>query len=133
MKTIAELNLPEDLHYSKDHEWARSEEGPQVRVGISDYAQDQMGDVVYVELPQVGDRFQREEAFGTVESVKAVNELFMPVDGEITAVNEALEQTPEAVNQDPYKQGWMVIVKVDDSAQLNDLMDRAAYVNLLKG
>ena len=132
MKEINELVLPEELRYAKDHEWAKSE-GSAVRVGIDDYAQDQLGDIVYVELPKVGDRFARGDAFGTVESVKAVSELFMPVGGQITATNGKLEDSPELVNTSPYTDGWMITVAPDDPGEMEDLMTKNAYLDMLKG
>ena len=132
MKEISELNLPDDLRYAEDHEWARSESG-NIRVGIDDYAQDQLGDIVYVDLPQVGDTFSKGEEFGSVESVKAVSELFLPVGGEIVEINTKLEDAPELVNNSPYDDGWMVLVKPDDPAELDALMDKNAYIEMLKG
>lgn len=132
MKEISELNLPDDLRYAEDHEWARSESG-NIRVGIDDYAQDQLGDIVYVDLPQVGDTFSKGEEFGSVESVKAVSELYLPVGGEIVEINAKLEDAPELVNSGPYDDGWMVLVKPDDPAELEALMDKNAYVEMLKG
>jgi glycine cleavage system H protein len=132
MKEISELNFPEDLRYAEDHEWAKAK-GEAVVVGISDYAQDQLGDVVFVELPQVGDTFSKGDEFGTVESVKAVSELYMPVSGEIAAVNTALEDAPELVNNEPYGGGWMIEVKVQDTGELDGLMARDAYLDMLKG
>ena len=131
-KDISELNLPDDVRYTEDHEWAQ-QEGDAVKVGITDYAQDQLGDIVFVELPEPGDTFGKGDEFGTLESVKAVSELFMPIDGEILAVNEALEDAPELVNSEPYGGGWMVKIKPDDSSALDALMDKAAYLNVLKG
>jgi glycine cleavage system H protein len=132
MKEISELNLPEDVRYAEDHEWAR-QDGDKVRVGISDYAQDQLGDVVFVELPQAGDKFSKGDAFGSVESVKAVSELFMPIGGEISAINNKLEDEPELVNSQPYGDGWMIEVKVDNASELDPLMDKNAYLEMLKG
>ncbi len=132
MKDISELKFPENIHYTRDHEWARLE-GDIVIVGVSDYAQDQLGDVVYVELPPVGDLFKNSEAFGTVESVKAVSELFMPVGGEIVAVNAALSDMPDTVNSDPYGAGWMIHIKPSDPAFMETLMTREAYLDMLKG
>lgn len=132
MKEISELKFPEDLRYAEDHEWVRSG-GQEATIGISDYAQDQLGDVVFVELPIVGDTFAKGEEFGTVESVKAVSELYMPVGGEIVAVNEALEEEPERVNNEPYQGGWMIRVKVSDPAEFEALMPAAAYLEKLKG
>jgi glycine cleavage system H protein len=132
VKDIGELKFPENVRYTKDHEWAR-EEGDIVVAGISDYAQDQLGDVVYVELPPVGERFENGEVFGTVESVKAVSEMFIPVAGEVTAVNAALSDTPDVVNADPYGAGWMIHIKPSDPAALETLMTREAYLDMLKG
>jgi glycine cleavage system H protein len=132
MKEIDDLTLPDDVRYAEDHEWVK-QQGDTVRIGISDYAQDQLGDIVFVELPQVGDRFAKSAEFGTVESVKAVSELYMPVGGEITAVNAALEEAPELVNNEPYAGGWMVDVKPDDPAARDALMDKNAYLAMLKG
>jgi glycine cleavage system H protein len=131
MKELQELNLPNDVYYSKDHEWARKS-GDTVTVGISDYAQDQLGDVVFVEVPAVGDSFDAGAEFGTVESVKAVSELYMPIGGEITAVNEELADSPGLVNTDPYNKGWMVSIKPADPAELDSLMDSDAYMKMLK-
>lgn len=132
MKAIEELNLPDDLRYTKDHEWTKLE-GDVIRVGITDYAQDALGDVVFVELPDVGTHFDAEAEFGTVESVKAVSELFMPVAGEVTAVNEELADAPERVNQNPYNDGWMLQIKPSDPADVDKLMDKTAYLEMLKG
>jgi len=132
MKEISELNLPEDVRYTDDHEWARNE-GDIFRIGISDYAQDQLGDIVYVELPEIGSTFEKGEEFGTVESVKAVSELYMPVGGEVTAVNEALADAPELVNSASYTDGWMLEVKADDPAEMDTLKSRADYLEMLKG
>lgn len=132
MKEIDELNLPGDLRYATDHEWTKLE-GDKVKIGIDDYAQDQLGDIVFVELPEVGASFSKGEEFGTVESVKAVSELFMPVGGEILAINTALEETPEHVNNSPYEDGWMIEIKPSDVAEMDDLMDKEAYIKMLKG
>jgi len=131
MKEIDELNLPEDVRYTKDHEWARLENG-EMRVGIDDYAQDQLGEVVYVELPQVGETFEKGAEFGTVESVKAVAELYMPVDGEILAVNDALADSPELVNSSPYAEGWMLRIKPANPEDWDALMSREDYCASLK-
>lgn len=131
MKEIDDLNIP-DLRFAQDHEWAKLEDG-RVRVGISDYAQDQLGDVVYVELPQEGETFEQGAVFGAVESVKAVSELYMPVGGRILAVNEKLEGAPELVNADPYGDGWMIVVEPADLRQLDALMNSAQYLAVLKG
>ena len=131
MKEISELNFPDDIRYAKSHEWARLE-GDLVKVGISDYAQDQLGDIVFVEMPEVGETFSQGEEFGTVESVKAVSELYMPVGGEIAAVNPPLEDAPELVNNTPYSDGWMIEVKPDDPAQLDSLMTKDDYIKSLQ-
>jgi len=132
MKEIDELNFPDDLQYSDDHEWAKQTDGV-ARIGISDYAQNQLGDIVFVELPEVGDTFEKGQEFGTVESVKAVSELYMPVGGEITAINEALEEAPELVNNDPYSGGWMIDVRLENPSEYDELKDQQAYLELLKG
>ena len=132
MKEVNELKLPEDIKYAEDHEWV-SLSGDTAKIGISDYAQDQLGDIVFVELPQVGDTFGKGDEFGTLESVKAVSELYMPVGGEVTAVNEALEDAPELVNNDPYGGGWMIAVKISDPSEVEALMDKDAYLGALKG
>lgn len=131
-KEINELKLPDELRYAKDHEWARVE-GDSVKVGLDDYAQDQLGDIVFVELPEVGDTFGQGDEFATVESVKAVSECYLPVSGEITAVNEALEDEPELVNSDCYAAGWFVEVKPNNLSELDNLMDSAACLDSLKG
>ena len=123
-------NIPDDLHYSKDHEWVRVD-GNVAIVGITDYAQDSLGDVVYVELPKVGDDFAANESFGSVESVKAVSEVFSPVSGEIVGTNEALADTPEKVNQDPYGDGWMIRLKLANPTAVDELLDAAAYDALI--
>ena len=102
-------------------------------MGITDYAQDQLGDIVFVELPDVGESFEKGAEFGTVESVKAVSELYMPLSGEIVAINDALEDAPELVNNTPFADGWMIEVKLDDSSELDALMDKDAYLSILKG
>jgi len=132
MKELSELNFPAELRYTEDHEWAQSQ-GDTVRIGISDYAQDQLGDVVYVELPQVGDTFAAGDAFGTVESVKAVSELFMPIAGEVAAINAALADAPELVNTAPYDGGWMVDITPQDPSAMGALLDRDGYLATLKG
>jgi len=131
MKEIDELDLPGNLRYAKDHEWAELRDG-KVRVGISDYAQDQLGDVVFVDLPEVGASFGKGEQFGFVESAKAVGELFMPLGGEIVAVNQAVDDSPELVNQSPYTDGWMVEVQPSDPGELDALMTNEAYRQMLE-
>lgn len=132
MKSIDDLNLPGDLRYATDHEWLRTS-GDSARVGISDYAQDQLGDVVFVELPAVGTVFSKGEVFGTVESVKAVSELFLPVGGTISAVNALLSDAPELVNSSPYGEGWLIEIRLSDPGAAAELMDREAYLAMLKG
>ena len=132
MKAISELNLPEDLRYTDDHEWCKKN-GDVVRMGISDYAQDQLGDIVFVELPDVGSTYDKGEEFGTVESVKAVSELYMPIGGEVTAINEALADAPETVNSEPYDGGWMIEIKASDPAELDAMKSKADYLEMLKG
>lgn len=131
-KAIDDLVIPDDVRYTDDHEWAR-QEGENVKAGITDYAQDQLGDIVFVELPEVGSTYSAGDEFGTLESVKAVSELYMPIGGEIVGVNEDLVDTPERVNSEPYGDGWMIIIKPDDEAEFKALKDRGAYLGLLKG
>jgi glycine cleavage system H protein len=131
MKEVNELNLPEDLRYTKDHEWAKVA-GDTVKIGISDYAQDQLGDIVFVEMPSVGDTFEEGDEFGTLESVKAVSELYAPLGGEVVAVNEELEDAPELLNQDPYG-GWIIEIKPADMTELEQLLDHSGYLAILKG
>jgi glycine cleavage system H protein len=132
MKDINDVILPDDIRYAKNHEWAKAD-GDNIKVGISDYAQDQLGDIVFVEMPDVGESFEKGSEFGTVESVKAVSELYMPVGSEIVAINEALEDAPELINNTPFSDGWMIEVKLDDSSELDALMDKDAYLSTLKG
>lgn len=120
------MEFPSDLLYTKHDEWVRVEDS-EVVIGITDYAQDQLSDVVYVELPEVGDTFEKGEPFGVVESVKAASDVFMPVTGEITAINEELEDSPEIVNEDPYGKGWFVRIRLSDKSDLDDLIDAEAY------
>jgi len=117
---------PDDRRYSRDHEWIKLE-GERGRVGITDYAQNQLGDVVYLELPEVGRTLSSHDRFGTVESVKAVSELYCPAGGEVVEVNSGLVASPEAINSDPYAAGWMIVIKVADPAEVDALMDAAAY------
>ncbi|WP_432042529.1 glycine cleavage system protein GcvH [Streptomyces cadmiisoli] len=122
---------PDGLKYSKDHEWVRVT-GDKARVGITDHAQKQLGDVVYVELPNKGDRFEASEPFGTVESVKAASEVYVPLSGSVTAVNEGLHDEPESVNTDPYDDGWMIEIKLTDTSQLDSLLTAAEYEDYIK-
>ncbi len=132
MKEIDELNFPENIRYSKDHEWARPE-GDLYVVGISDYAQDQLGDIVFVELPETGTRIAKNDEFGSVESVKAVSELYMPMGGEVVEINADLEENPELVNSKPYESGWMIKIKPANAGEFDQLMDQPAYTASLKG
>lgn len=120
------MNFPENLMYTKDHEWLRTE-GDNAYIGITDFAQSELGDIVYVEIETEGEELSREEIFGTVEAVKTVSDLFMPVSGKVLEVNPALVTNPEGVNKDPYGQGWMIKIAVKDKAELNDLLKAADY------
>ena len=124
------MNIPENLKYTKDHEWV-SIDGDIVTIGVTDFAQGELGDIVYVEIETEGESLDIEEVFGSVEAVKTVSDLFMPVSGEITAFNENLESNPEAVNSDPYGDGWMIKIKISDKSQLDELLDAAAYSELI--
>jgi glycine cleavage system H protein len=132
MKEIGELHLPEELSYSKNHEWVKCLNENSVKIGVSDYAQDQLGDIVYVDLPQVGDSYGRGEEFGNVESVKAVSEVYMPISGEIVAVNTALEDSPELINSAPYNEGWIIEINPGDLSELDELMPQNAYLAMLQ-
>lgn len=123
-------NIPENLHYSKDHEWV-SVEGDVATIGITDYAQHSLGDVVYVELPRVGDKFEAHEEFGSVESVKAVSAIYTPIGGEVTAVNESLQDEAEKVNTDPYGDAWMVKVKMSNPGEVDSLLNAAEYEDFI--
>ena len=120
------FEIPGELRYMESHEWARKENGT-TRVGISDFAQDELGDIVFVEFPDEGDAITHDEAFGVVESIKAVSDLYAPVSGTVTATNDALLDAPELVNDDPYGEGWMLEVDLDDPDELDDLLDADAY------
>ena len=122
---------PDDLRYSSEHEWARAEGDGVVEVGITHYAQDTLGDVVFVELPEVGSDVGQYEKFGEIESVKAVSDLFSPVGGTVAEVNDALEESPELVNTDPYGDGWIMKVKLNDPSELESLMDAETYSSTL--
>ena len=124
------MAYPSDLKYSEEHEWVRVEAN-QATVGITEYAQEQLGDVVYVELPEAGSQVEFMESFGVVESVKTASELFCPLRGNVVATNERLEDEPELVNQDPYGNGWMIVVEMTDPDELDQLMDEAAYEEFL--
>lgn len=130
MKEISELHLPADLSYSDDHEWAQRT-GDTIKIGISDYAQDQMGDIVFVEMPGLGEVFEKGDEFGTLESVKAVSEVFIPLSGEIVAVNEALEDAPELVNEDPYG-SWIIEIRPSVESEFDEMLSRDKYIALLQ-
>ncbi len=120
------MEFPDDLKYTREHEWARPK-GNRIVVGITDFAQDQLGDIVYVELPDVGDPVKKGESFGVVESTKAVSELFAPVSGKVVEVNDPLSDAPETINEDPYEEGWMIVVEPADPKDLQELMDAKTY------
>mgnify|MGYP005841427635 CR=1 FL=1 len=124
------MNIPDNLKYTKDHEWLRLE-GDIATIGITDFAQKELGDIVYVDINTVGETVEREAVFGTVEAVKTVSDLFMPVTGEVLEVNSNLESTPDAVNSDPYGDGWMVKVKVTDPASVNSLLSADDYKKVI--
>ncbi|MFW5821952.1 MAG: glycine cleavage system protein GcvH [Tangfeifania sp.] len=125
------MNIPADLKYTEDHEWVRVE-GDTVTVGVTDFAQGELGDVVFVEIETEGEELDKGETFGTVEAVKTVSDLFMPVGGEVSEVNEELADEPELVNKDPYGKGWMVKIKVADSSELEDLMSAEDYQKMIE-
>lgn len=125
------MNIPADLKYTEDHEWVRVD-GDTIVVGITDFAQGELGDVVFVEIETEGEELDKGETFGTVEAVKTVSDLFMPVGGEVTEVNEELADEPELVNKDPYEKGWMVKIKMADSSELDDLMTADNYQKMIE-
>lgn len=125
------MNIPADLKYTPEHEWLRDNGDGTVTVGITDFAQGELGDIVFVEIEDVGTEVNKDETFGNVEAVKTVSELFAPVSGEIVEINESLEDAPEQVNDDPYGDGWMVKIKLSDSADLDSLLDKAAYEEII--
>ncbi len=124
------MNIPENLKYTKDHEWCLIE-GNTITIGITDFAQSELGDIVFVEVETEGEELDKEEVFGSIEAVKTVSDLFMPVNGEVTEFNEELESAPETVNSDPYGDGWIIKVKIIDDSGLDDLLDAAAYKELI--
>ena len=124
------MNIPANLKYTKDHEWVRVE-GDEAYVGVTDFAQNELGDIVYVEVETVGDEIAQGEVFGTIEAVKTVSDLFMPVDGTVLELNEAIEAAPESVNEDPYEKGWMVKISVKNAEQLDDLLDAEGYKEVI--
>ncbi len=123
---MADFNIPDDLRYSEDDEWTRTE-GDSVRIGVTDYAQDQLGDIVFVELPAVGDSIEKGSPFGVIESVKAVSDLYAPVTGTVTEINESLADNPEQVNENCYEDGWIVKVQLSDMSEVDQLLDPQAY------
>ncbi len=124
------MQIPEDLKYTKDHEWARIE-GDVATIGITDYAQSELGDIVYVELPEKGLKTKQSESFGTIEAVKAVSDLFAPFSGEVTDINSKLSDEPEIINKDPYGEGWMIKIKLSDKNEVNQLLDKSGYEELI--
>jgi glycine cleavage system H protein len=126
------MNIPQELKYTKDHEWVKID-GDVATIGVTDFAQGELGDIVYVEVETVGETMEREEVFGTVEAVKTVSDLFLPIDGEILEFNETLEDSPEKVNSDPYGDGWMVKVKISDDSQLSNLLSAEEYKEIIGG
>ncbi len=124
------MNIPENLKYTNDHEWVRLE-GDEAFVGITEFAQGELGDIVFVEIETEGETLDKEEIFGSIEAVKTVSDLLMPVSGEVLEVNPKLEDTPEIINTDPFGDGWLIKIKVQDTSDLNDLMDHAEYKELI--
>ena len=126
------MNIIENLKYTKDHEWIRVE-GDEAVIGITDFAQEELGDIVFVEVETEGETLNKEEAFGTIEAVKTVSDLFMPVDGEVLEFNEELEDAPELINSDPFEKGWIVKIKITNASQLDDLLSAADYKAIIEG
>lgn len=124
------MNIPENLSYTKDHDWVKVD-GDTVIVGVTDFAQSELGDIVFVEVETEGETLDKEEVFGSIEAVKTVSDLFMPVSGEVVAFNEELEANPELVNSDPYGDGWIIKIKCSDTSEIEDLLDAAAYKELV--
>ncbi len=124
------MNIPENLKYTKDHEWVKIE-GDTAIIGITDFAQHELGDIVFVEVDTVGESLDKEETFGTIEAVKTVSDLFMPVGGEVLEFNEELESSPDIINKDPYNEGWIIKVKLADVADIDDLLTAEAYKELI--
>lgn len=125
------MNLPSDLKYTKDHEWVRMESDTVAVVGITDFAQGELGDIVYVEVETVDETLAKDEVFGTVEAVKTVSDLFLPLSGEIIEFNTALEDEPEVVNSDPYEKGWMIKIKISDTSEIDSLLSADAYQEII--
>lgn len=126
------MNIPDNLKYTKDHEWVKID-GDTGIVGVTDFAQGELGDVVYIEVETIGETLAKEEPFGTIEAVKTVSDMFMPLSGEVMEFNEDLADTPEKVNQDPYGEGWIVKIRITDPSDIDDLLDAAAYRELIGG
>lgn len=124
------MNIPQDLKYTKDHEWVKLD-GNTVTIGVTDFAQGELGDIVYVEVETLDETLEKEEVFGTVEAVKTVSDLFMPVSGEIIEFNESLEDEPEKVNNDPYGDGWMIKIKISDTSELENLLSPEEYKEIV--
>ena len=131
MTKMKKMNIPKELKYTKDHEWVRVD-GDIATIGVTDFAQGELGDIVFVEIESVEETLDKEEVFGSVEAVKTVSDLFMPIAGEVLEFNEALESDPELVNSDPYGEGWMIKVKISDMAELENLLSDEAYSNLIQ-
>lgn len=124
------MNVPENLKYTKDHEWLRAE-GNIGYIGITDFAQGELGDIVFIEIETVGEKLRKEDVFGTIEAVKTVSDMFMPVSGEVLEVNPALEETPEVVNKDPYGAGWMIKIEISDPSEIKDLLTAEKYKTII--
>src|SRR5699024_1324268 len=127
------MNLPENLLYSEEHEWIEKLDDNKVRIGITEFAQDELGDIVFVELPEEDDEVEVGESFGSVESVKTVSELYSPVTGTVLEVNEDLDDEPEAVNESPYEKAWMVVVELSDASELEPILTSADYIDIIEG
>ncbi|NPC94104.1 glycine cleavage system protein GcvH [Bacillus sp. WMMC1349] len=125
------MSTPKELRYSEEHEWVKTE-GDKVRIGITDFAQSELGDIVFVELPEVGDEIQADEPFGSVESVKTVSELYAPINGKVIEINEELEDSPEFVNESPYEKAWMIVVEPADATEIDKLMTAEQYDDMIK-
>jgi len=124
------MEIPQGLKYSKEHEWVATEDSV-ATIGVTDYAQDQLGEIVYIELPSVGDKVSKDDPFGVIESVKAVSDIFAPVSGTVTEVNQELAESPEMINEDPYGDGWLIKIRISDGAELDDLMDNDEYQEII--
>ena len=124
------MNIPSDLHYTNDHEWIKVSGGTAL-VGITDFAQGELGDIVFVEIESLGSHLEKRKTFGTIEAVKTVSDLFIPVSGKVLEINSKINETPELINKDPYGAGWLIKIEVDDPAQVSELMDATAYAALI--